>query len=546
LSFVENDDELWHHENEFTYWADERRRFKNPIREFIKYFPFVVLSEKDIDNITCIYILEKEPMGFANVFHGRGKPRFYISESKNTLLYFRVQNTSTWMEIVNAAHSEKLVLYLPELDKSITTELVKIPHENIDINIGKDFKTTKYSPLVIRFTNDFPEFKKKKDKEVNYQNDSILLNLFQMRNHISIPPESGYVMHLNTDDFALANFLISDLVGKREIFWTNDEGDLEELKKDYEVVVINNFDKIGYQRQNNFWLTLKGFGFENKPVFLVGKNSKVIPTIKHVSNFIETDPFDFKSIRVDVVKFLCNYLSKRKDYKGDFSKYLLIDESYIIKNIFFQATNFNILIEALDKNKPNNFLDLYDHHFLFRLLSDIEELNKTNKIDAGKSDNNKSLLGYIWKFRGNFWEISYNYTETILVRDVIGMFYLGSFMEKAGKESFITNIREEAGLNKDKASMSSLNSLRKQLDEAINIIKTIEEQLGLKKSLSIYLNQIVNSKKGFFKDEDYCTWPKDSDYTWEVFRPIKYFIKKRGANNPSGEKKIKKPISIKT
>jgi hypothetical protein len=499
--------------------------------DLLRYFRDVKLSDEDTNSITNIYVLHYQSKKDLNTY--------YFEDYAFSTWFYRLPNlfcnikpfsASTWKEIIKKGQTEKVVFYSKELLPNDAIELTKIPAKNLDLYLEP--KKTKYDTSVLNFLLGFPEVAVIESSILTiYESDKILFDLFQEDVDFSNLPKPGYVLHANTNDFELANFLISDFIWGQHTFWYDGKGDLEELNDKYDAMVIENFNLISPQRQNTLWYIMKGFGFDKKPVFIVGQDSKIIPTIIQEANFIRTELFDFKSIRGNFVKFLIYYYKETGIDTHQFQPYWYVDDFY--KKSFFHAANFNILIKALRETGIEKKMNLKDPLAFYRLYLQIEKLNK---IEKDHSIVVKPKTGYIWKFRGNFWEISFNYSEPILVKDVLGIFYIGSFLEKAGEEISIPKLREEAGISEGNGVLYKWSALKKALDDAIKIIEDVERQLGLRKNLSKYLNKI-RYIPGLFPQKDYCKWPKDPNITWEVFRPKIYFIKERGTNNPSGIKK---------
>ena len=399
--------------------------------DLLRYFGNLKLTEEETDNISCIYVLNYKSKMDLNKFYFDEDFSAWFHSPKLVKVFHNIKpfTENTWHEIINKSQSEKVTYYSRELVKTEAKELSKIPSNNLELYL--DSKKRKYEPSVINFILDFPLFyRMEKNATVLYGYGEMLLNLFQ-DNKLSLPSNSAYVLNVNSDDFELTDFLLAELTAGKNVFWYYDEEDLEELNDKYDVFVVSRFNLISIQKQNTLWNILKGYGFDKKPVIIVGKDSYIIPAIKSESFFVKTEPFDFKTINGDILKFLYYYYFKTNNNADQFLNYWIRTDEYH-KKIFFKAINFNTLLKALSSTGIDRQENFFDPLALYRLTLQIEKFN--NSEEEKHSSGTISTAGYLWKFRGDFWEISFNYTESIFVRDAIGFFYIAVFLEKAGSE----------------------------------------------------------------------------------------------------------------
>lgn len=510
-----------------------------PLSELVRYL------ERNLDlseTITSVYLKNHESYGTEQKTI-RDFDTIIAQSTTVKLLIPKINlfTEESWMEITSSSKENKIIFVAGRIEKTEAVELQKISPENLELRINNP-KISDVKRL-LEIIVGVPDIENAKKRIVAYGEDQNRINLFQSKSDMHLYKDREYVIHLNTDDDSLAEFLVLDLLENKKVFYHSAKDSLEglnplgSLNETYDALVVYDFNSISYQKQNDLWLVIKGLGFDKKKVIFCGKN-KIIPSIRQTENYISKEYFNFKNIKKGFIRFLCYYYQKRESYqrykRSKYSErfYYDISEKFI-KEILFKADNFQILIEALNSDRFYSSSDLADPIFLYRVEKEIIKLNHSWEEKKSKEDQDTKQPQYIWKFRGDFWEISFGYKEPILLRDNASIFYLACLMKQAGVIVDIDKLREDSTFGgkpsgKPRGVTDSLQWLRNYKKEIIDIIKEKEAQLELGNDLSEYLE---SAKWIIYKNGtsiwDYPTNEK-KDIRWGISRPKYYFIKPKG------------------
>jgi hypothetical protein len=471
---------------------------------------------------------------------------------KSIIPKFNLFTEKSWRKIISSSKKYKIVFVAERIEKAEAEELQKIAPENLEILI-QNFKITDVKRF-LEIIVESPDIENTKIKKVVFGEDQNRINLFQSKSDINLPKDGGFVIYLNTDDELLSEFLIMDINKNKRIFYHSAKDYLDGLEFSdviedaYDTLVINDFNCISPQRQNNLWSVIKGMGFDKKIVVLCGMDSKVIPEIKNRENYYSTEYFNFKNIKKGLINFLCYYYQKSWQtnsfrYSNKFENYYDVSER-LVNEILFKADNFVILNNSMQSAHLRGSSDLVDPMFLYQLEKKITKLNHSWEEKKNKADQYSKPPQYIWKFRGDFWEISFGYKEPILVRDNASIFYLACLMEQPGVVVKIDALKTASTSGGTASGVTSnLQWLRNYKKEIIDIIKEKEDQLELGNDLSEYLG----SAKWVVSEKGTSIWDypitQEKDIKWEIFRPKYYFIKEKGKLGLQNE--TKKPKETK-
>jgi hypothetical protein len=507
---------------------------ESPLYDLVRYLQRnLELSE----TITSVYLKEYESYGTED----RTISDFDLNAAQSTVIKSIIPKINlftekSWRKITSSSKKSRIIFVAERIEKTEAVELQKIPPGSLKILINNsEISDVK---RLLEIIVGLPDIENAKKRNVVYGEDQNRINLFQSKLDIYLPKDQGFVIHLNTDDELLSEFLILDLLGNKKIFFHSAKESLDGLKqvgslKDaYDALVVNEFNSISYQKQNDLWLVIEGLGFDKKKVIFCGKNSKIIPSIRYTEKYFSTEYFNFKNIKNGFIKFLCYYYQKRGSYHQHkslnyFESYYDISEKFT-NQIFFKAENFQILINSLKAANYSSSSKLVDPVFLHQLEEQITIFNRSSDEKKSKEDQHTKHPQYIWKFRGDFWEISFGYKEPILLRDNASVFYLACLMEQPGVTVDINKLKEDSTTGgKAGYVMDNLQWLRNYKKEIVDIIKEKEDQLELGNHLSSYLQ----SARWDFSDKvgtSIWDYPEGNDIKLEIFRPKYYFIKEKG------------------
>ena len=299
--------------------------------------------------------------------------------------------------------------------------------------------------------------------------------------------------------------------------------------KKCEIFVFRNLEFLSYQQQNRLYQIVTAFGSQKKFFIFEAQSPDALSFgLRNKFLQIEVEPaIKYAELKTHLLFFIMKqHVNFREEkewfltlYKyvrdNKFSSLLSnIDDFYAV-DIVIERTEIFVNLE--DLISPVNWYIFYKGYEKF--ISTDFELPKKN-------------CGYYIKYVGDFWEISFDYTEPLLLENRIGYYYIAYMMKKEGKELSATNVRKKITPGKIIPAADeekNVQVIRKAITDAIAHIKEKENDLNLGNKFSLFLtetffpNRLITRKKEktseeYFKDKfDKCSckFPPNMDFKWE-------------------------------
>lgn len=315
-----------------------------------------------------------------------------------------------------------------------------------------------------------------------------------------------------------------DLKDGFPLFW--------EETKACEVLYFRNIQSFGYQQQIHLWHTIQSFSLDKKYIIFEGFSENDLAhslrdDIGIISVQTTVDPGkDVSDVFLHLV------------FEG-FSRAALLKENTLLDFVAENNSFRNMLSMLKDINTIDYLLkkqtyfqspdDLFMSDNWIRFLSDALIYEK--EIEEGGK---KAMsLGYFMKYRGDYWEISFGYSEPLLVKNKLGLYYIAYMMNHQGQSFSATKLRQLIQPNIKVPSADTeknVQAIRKNINGSISHLVELENEFDLGNKFSEFLietfipNRLVGYKKEAKNKEEYfrdrldkciCKFPDDINFRWE-------------------------------
>ena len=255
--------------------------------------------------------------------------------------------------------------------------------------------------------------------------------------------------------------------------------------------IFFNTDSLPLQRQNELLNKLASFKDDEliKKIFHYKNAENILPRIKGNGNLIDLSIIDitpeqlsqcFVSMLVQKNKLL--YGTKNAKFFKDLSKFVY---SYNSVDVMDRCIN------ALTPLNSSDILLLPEFWYEFNRKYTLVTKENTDKQQI-KNDIEK----YFIKYRGNYWEVNFNYEGgPILLANSVGMYYLAALMAQPNTPVDYKDLTKKYAKKKEydspeRGAQSIINAI-----EGCKIsIADVESSLSIKNKFSSYLNKSKFSK----------------------------------------------------
>jgi hypothetical protein len=350
--------------------------------------------------------------------------------------------------------------------------------------------------------------------------------------------ENPWVL-LNSNDMSFVKETVNALYKENmknmhfaEVVVTND---IPEIEPEKDVLIIYNVHKLSFQKQVQLSMMLDIYEYNKRGVIVVGNSEELSPIFQEKFNEFRFPRFeDYKDRLTDLFLF---HLIDKAVITEDSMQYLKeFHDTQIFNELLKNVSSMQMLCEivaGLPIRREDSDI-LFDEDFWYLVTEQINNLK--SKRDYSSIPESKENP-YYFRFRGDFWEVNFDYREPILIRgDLLAMFFFAFLIANKGI-SFTLNQLREVILHKDvkREFINQLSSLQKEnpkykfeytpeafekaKKDATNRIREYEEMFEGTANLAPHLENYI---KVYFKDKDFhAVYNPPGNITWQKIIPPK-------------------------
>ncbi len=301
--------------------------------------------------------------------------------------------------------------------------------------------------------------------------------------------------------------------------------------KNCQIFYFKNLHALSPQRQMFLWNAITDFSLEAKPIIFeggileniaFGLREKITPV--HIETGAKYEDIITKIFLALVFRKMVHY--EREESQIDMLKIIKENNFRSLLSRIHDISTIDIIL------KRNNFFSEADH--LFEPTQWYFFLTEAELYESYPPKTVSKKLGYYMKYVGDYWEISFNYNQPLLVEKRLGLHYIAYMMMHAGKDLSATELRKKIQQNGKVPPVDAeknVPAVRKSISDTIEHIAELEDKFGLQNGLSYFLtetffpNKLLNSEKDRKLKENYfrdaldqckCNFPENMDFKWEL------------------------------
>ncbi len=299
------------------------------------------------------------------------------------------------------------------------------------------------------------------------------------------------------------------------------EGLPEMIRNGFDGLILLNVHNLSLQKQSDLMLIIKSYDYNQKHIIFTSENLDcLIDEIKEF-RFYFIKPID--EILENITQLYVSLYFRKKPFQMAESFSAQFVKENRLKPILAYVKNIRAFDSAVKKSLlcisdgvPRLTMDIGYWYYLYA------EYKKSEKELFNKDSEKKVESKYLWLFRGDYWEISFGYEESILIKNLKGCYYLAYLFNNPNKYHRIQDLIKEVHKKNPEYRDRSTETVRSAIATVRNHIYDVERQLKLGHKLSKNLDDNIdydtkeNKNK---KKESYIRISLTNKIKWKVSLP---------------------------